>query len=1036
MTLAEIALKRPITTIMLFVSCVVFGLLSARLLKLEFFPELDAPFIFVSVPYPGATPKEVEREIVRPLEESLATISGIDNMYTTADENGASFFLVFDWNRNIKVKLSEVREKVDAARGELPSDVQRIQVLKFSTNDEAVLQIRLSSTTGNLLDAYDLLERRIKRPLERIPGVASVELSGVQPNEVRIDLLPERIAAHNVDLNALSARLSAANFSTSAGLIHDGEHRYRVQPIGEIRTIEEYGNLVIGEAGLRLRDVAEIRFAQRKIDFRRILNGNYAVGVDVRRERGANLVEVCDRVLAEVRKIEASGALAGIELYMIGNQGESVTSSLGALSKSGIEGMLFSVLILYFFLRHWPSTLMVSLSVPICIAISLGAMYFLGLTLNVLTMMGLLLGIGMLVDNAVVVTESIFQQREKNPDDKIGTAIEGTRMVQLAVSAGTLTSIIVFLPNVFGGTTQVGVFLYYVAMPMSVALLASWFVAVTIIPMLAARIPPPKLAQVRIVERWKDQYERLLRWSLTHRGWSIVGVLLILASVAIPASFVKTDFFGGDADRDFAIGYELNGRYRLEQMEKAAREVEAFLIKHKEEFEIESVYSWMSESDGGMQTRLQLLKGDAAQKPVEEIKQAVREGLPKLAIGKPVVDMRFGPGGGNAGGGAETQSLNISITGDSTEVLNDLAKDVARLLGRNAEFAEVRVDNAQQQQEIQLRIDRDRAANLGFDPAQVGRLVQVAMRGVPLREFRMGDTEVPVWLRFKDAESMSLDTLKEVRVTKADGQSVPLSTLVTVDMSPGATAISRQNRKTSANVTLELKPKGDMGAATKAIEAALTTYPFPSGYGYNMGQRFEEDADAAIEMLFLLFLSVVLIYMVMAALFESLIYPLAILVSIIYAVVGVWWTFLIWDTTFSVMAFIGIMILTGVVVNNGIVLVEHVNTLRRMGYTRDEALVMGGKERLRPILITTGTTFLGLLPLCISDVGIGGGGPAYYPMARAIAGGLVFSTVITLLVLPTIYAVLEDAGERVRASWRRAGGAGRVVAEPASNQSS
>ncbi|MBK8066603.1 MAG: efflux RND transporter permease subunit [Rhodanobacteraceae bacterium] len=1029
MTLAEIALKRPVTTIMLFISCVVFGLLSARLLKLEFFPEVDAPFILVQVPYPGATPKEVEREIVRPLEESLSTISGIDNMFANADENGATFFLVFDWNRNIKVKLSEVRERVDAARGELPQDIQRILVQKFSTNDEPVLQVRLSSTTGNLLDAYDLLERRIKRPLERIPGVAAVELSGVEPSEVRIDLLPERIAAHNIDLNALSQKLQSANFSTSAGLIHDGEHRYRVQPIGEIRDLSEYGNLIIGEGGLRLKDIAEVRYAQREINFRRILNGNYAVGVDIRRERGANLVDVCSRVMAEIRKIEASGALAGIEIYIIGDQGEGVTSSMGELVKAGWEGMLFSLLVLYFFLRHWPSTLMVSLSVPICIAISLGGLYFIGLTLNVLTMMGLLLGIGMLVDNAVVVTESIYQQREKRPEDKIGTAIEGTRMVQLAVSAGTLTSIIVFLPNVFGGTTQVGLFLYYVAVPMSVALLASWFVAVSIIPMLAARIEPPKgLAQVQIVERWKAVYGRTLRWSLQHRGWSWVGILGILFSVAIPGAFVKTDFFGGDADRDFAVGYELNGRYRLEQMEQAARTVEEYLLRHKQEFEIESVYSWISE-DQGMQTRLQLVKGEDAKRPVEEIKEAVRKGLPQLAVGKAVVDLRFGPGGGNAGGGSQTPSVQVNITGDSTEVLTELARDVTRLLARNEMFADVRVDNAQEQQEVQLRVDRERAANLGFDPAQVGRLIQVAMRGVPLREFRQGDTEVPVWLRFKDAERLSLDELKVIRVTRADGESVPLSALVSVDMSPGPTGIGRQNRKTGTSITLDLKPKSDMGEARQAIESTMKEYPFPAGYGYDLGQRFEDDAAAANEMLFLLLLSIVLIYMVMAALFESALYPLAILTSIIFAVIGVWWTFLVWDTTFSVMAFIGIMILIGVVVNNGIVLIEHVNTLRRQGYSRDEALILGGVERLRPILITTGTTFLGLLPLCISDVGIGGGGPAYYPMARAIAGGLVFSTAITLLVLPTMYAAVEDLGERVKGHWRRAGGQPAMAVE-------
>jgi HAE1 family hydrophobic/amphiphilic exporter-1 len=1024
MTLVEIALKRPVTTIMLFVSCVVFGLLSARMLKLEFFPELDAPFILVQVPYPGSTPKEVEREIVRPLEESLATISGIDRMFANADENGAFFFLVFDWGRSLKVKLAEVRERVDAARAELPSDIQRIQVLKFSTNDEPVLQIRLSSTEGNLLDAYDLLERRIKRPLERIPGVAAVELSGVEPNEVRIELLPERIAAHGIDLNQLAQRLQRANFSSSAGLIHDGGLRYRVQPVGEVRDLAEYGELIVADAGVRLRDVAEIRYAPREIRYRRILNGHYAVGVDIRRERGANLVDVCQRVLEEVEQIRRSGALAGIELYLIGNQGEGVSASLGELSNAGWQGMLFSIAVLFFFLRHWPSTLMVSLSVPICMAISLGAMYFLGLTINVLTMMGLLLGVGMLVDNAVVVTESIFQQREKNPADRIGTAIEGTRMVQLAVSAGTLTSIIVFLPNVFGGTTQVGVFLYYVAMPMAIALLASWFVAITIIPMLAARIAPPKgIGEVRIVERWKDSFERLLRWSLAHRRATLASIVLLFASIAIPLHYVKTDFFGGNDDRDFAIRYELNGRYQLDQLEEAARSVEAWLAERKEELEIDSIYSWISE-DQGMQTRLQLLKGSAAKKSVEEIQQIIREGLPALAIGRARVGGNFG---GPGGGGDDGKTLAINITGDSTEVLLDLAVDVARQLETIEEFAEVRSGESNRQQEIQVRVDRERAASLGFEPAQVARLIQVAMRGVPLREFRQGDTEVPVWLRFKDAEELSLEGLKAIRVTRPDGASVPLSALVDIDMHPAATQISRDNRKTAERITLELKPEANPKRARERMEAVLKAYPFPTGYGYDLGQRFAQDDSAAKEMIFLLLLSIVLIYMVMAALFESPLYPLSIMVSIMFAVVGVYWTFLITATTFSVMAFIGIMILVGVVVNNGIVLIEHFNTLRRAGFDRDEALIMGGKERLRPILITTGTTVLGLLPLCVSDVSIGGNGPPYFPMARAIAGGLVFSTGVTLLVLPTVYAALEDAAIRIRQVWRRAAPGGAVA---------
>lgn len=1020
MTLAEVALKRPVTIVMLFVSLVVFGLISTRLLKLEYFPEFDAPFILVSVPYPGGSPKEVEREIVRPLEESLATISGIRSLYAQADENGANFFMQFDWGRSIKIKLAEVRERVDAVRGELPDDIQRIQILKFSTNDEPVLQIRLSSLEGDISGSYELLERRLKRPLERIPGVAAVELSGVEPDEIHIDLLPERIASHGIDLNSLAGRLQQASFATSAGLIHAGDFRYRVQPMGELRSLEEYGNIVVGRDGVRLRDVAEIRKAPREQNFRRILNGNYAVGVDIRRERGANLVEVCDAVMAEVRRIETTGALPGIELYLIGNQGEGVRTSMLELAGAGWQGMLFALLVLYFFLRHWPSTLLVTLAVPICLAMTLGALYFMGLTLNILTMMGLLLGVGMLVDNAVVVTESIFQQREKNPDDLYGTAIEGTRMVQLAVSAGTLTSIIVFAPLVFGGTTQVGLFLYYVAVPLSFALLASWFVSVSIIPMLAARVDlRGGMNQVQMIERWKDLYEGCLRWTLHHRGKTLLGVLLLALSVVVPAKYVKTDFFGGDEDRDFSIGYELNGRYRLAQLEEAVRTVEAYLLSQKEALEIDSVYSFVSE-DRGLVTRVNLYTGDNARLPVDDIKEKVREGLPKLAIGKPLIDANMGPGGGGGGQGDDNK-LTVNIVGDSTEVLVPLAKDVARVLEGLPVLNDVRVAQAEEQQEVQVTVDRDRAASLGFSAAQVARLVQIAMRGAPLREFRTEDGEVPVWLRFKDAERLSLDGLKQIRVTRGDGTSVPLDALVDIDFSPGPSAITRQNRQTSRAIDATLAPGADMGDARLQIREAMKAFPFPAGYAYDEGQRFQDDERAAQEMVFSLLLAIVLIYMLMAALFESALYPISIMVSILFAVVGVYWTFLIWSTTFSVMAFIGVMILIGVVVNNGIVLIEHVNTLRRAGYSREEALAIGGRERLRPILITTATTVLGLMPLCISDVSIGGNGPPYFPMARAIAGGLVFSTIVTLLVLPTMYAGVEDLAAWAKERWRLAG---------------
>jgi hydrophobic/amphiphilic exporter-1 (mainly G- bacteria), HAE1 family len=678
--------------------------------------------------------------------------------------------------------------------------------------------------------------------------------------------------------------------------------------------------------------------------------------------------------------------------------------------------------VLYFFLRHWPSTFMVSLAVPICLTMTLGAMYFIGLTLNVLTMMGLLLGVGMLVDNAVVVVESIYQQREKKPGDSRGAAIEGTRLVQLAVTAGTLTSIIVFLPNVFGSTTQVGVFMYYVAVPLTIALLCSWLVSVSLIPMLATRVQPPQgISQIKIVERWKDQYERLLRWTLRSRWKTVLCMLLLVLSCAVPLKFIKFDFFAGAPDRTFRANWEIQGNYPIPELEKAARAFETFLLTNKDKYEIDSVYSYVAPF--GMSTRIQLLDAKSGGLGPDEVQELIRTDMPKFAVGKP----NFGQGGG-FGGGSNTSSdeIELQIQGDSSEVLAALSQDVARFLqAKVPELKDVRSDLGNDQKEIQISIDRARAANLGFSAQQIASTVQVAMRGSPLREFRTEEGEVPMWLRFKDSETISLDTLQQVRLTRPDGTSVPLSSVVTVRNAPGPMAINRQNARTSVTIRATKTKESSLNELRPKIDTAMKEFPFPPGYGLDYGQSFDNEGKAGAEMVALNLLAFVFIYMVMAALFESFLHPLSILISVVFSIVGVLWTFLIWPTTFTVMAFIGIMILMGVVVNNGIVLIEHVNTLRKEGFPRAEALVLGGKERLRPILITTACTVLGLAPLCFGATSIGGNGPAYFPMARAIAGGLIFSTIVSLVVLPTMYAIIDDMARW----WRGLQAAKRLAAE-------
>lgn len=462
MSIAELSLKRPVSTIMFFISLMVIGAIAAVRLPLEFFPAVDAPFVFVNIPYPGSTPAEIERTITRPVEEALSTIPGIRRMNSSSRPDAAQVFMQFDWGEEVAIKASEVRSRIDAIRADLPSDLQRYFVQKFSTADAPVLAVRLASTQ-DLGRSYDLIDKRIKRRLERIPGIARAEINGISPPELEIELNADRVTAYGVNLNQLAQVLSQMNFSVSAGLIDDGTRRFRVQPIGEFKSIDEIRDLVIDGKGLRLSDIATVTLQPGEVQVRRHLDFKPAVGIDIYKERQANLVDAGRRAYAEVEEIQKDPALGGIEIYTLDHQAEGVVSSLKDLAEAGFIGTVLSVVVLFFFLRHWPSTLMISSAVPVCFVITLGLMYFFGLSLNVLSMMGLLLGVGMVVDNAVVAVESIQQQREKHPGDPVKASILGVRNVAIALSAGTICHCIVFLPNIFGEPNQISIFLSHVA---------------------------------------------------------------------------------------------------------------------------------------------------------------------------------------------------------------------------------------------------------------------------------------------------------------------------------------------------------------------------------------------------------------------------------------------------------------------------------------------------------------------------------------------------------------------------------------------
>jgi HAE1 family hydrophobic/amphiphilic exporter-1 len=937
-----------------------------------------------------------------------------------------------DWSRNVAIAASEARERIDAIRDELPAELQRYFVAKIDTGDQPVLRVRLASDTQNLTGAYDLIDREFKRRIERIPGVAKVEVSGAPPNEVEIAIAPDRLTAHGISLNDLTKTLQAVNFSVSAGVVDEGGQRLRVQPVGELKDLSQLTGLVIGTSGVRLGDIADVRLKPARMDYGRRLDGRPAVGLDIFKEREANLVEVSGNALKEVEAIRQDPAMRGIQVKVIDNQGDNVTSSLASLAEAGGIGLILSIAVLFFFLRHWPSTLMVTLAIPICFVMTLGFMYFAGVTLNILSMMGLLLAVGMLVDNAVVVVESIYQEREKNPGQPRLASILGTRHVAIALSAGTLCHCIVFVPNLFGERNFLAIYLSQIAITISVSLLASWLVAVSLIPMISARLKtPPTVSRENLskglIPRLQARYARLLRWTLEHRGKSVLGIVLIIAVSIVPMMLTKKNMFGGDGGEQVGINYQWKGSYTKEQISDEVLRVEEFLDANRKKFHVKQIYSYFSEQ-GDANTVVTFDSKDA--KVTKPLGDAISKALPKSAR----ATITLGNNGDNGGGPG--QNVQVQLVGDSTQTLEDLADDIVPILARRKELRDVSVDAGDRNNELTIHVDRERAAAFGFSAEDVSRFVGLALRGAPLREFRRGETEVPVWVRFAGAENYGVEDIASFTVRAPDGRTVPLLSMVDVSVLPSATAIRRVNRQTALTITAKLPDKVTMPEARKAMEGALKSIAFPAGYSYTFeGSAFGDEDDAMKQMMFNLVIALLMIYIVMSAVFESLLFPAAIMSGVLFSIFGVFWLFWLTGTEFNIMAFIGILVLMGVVVNNGIVMIEHINNLRRRGMSRTDALVEGSRERLRPILMTMGTAILAMVPIALQTSEASNNMPAYYPMARAIAGGLAFSTIVSLLFLPTIYAMLDDmrhATSRVIAKARGTrhdgGAAGATVA--------
>lgn len=1000
MGLTFFSLRRPVTLAMVFVSVLLLGSVSLLKLPLDFLPRVEFPFIAVYIPYQNGLPTENEREIVRPIEEVLATLGGVREIRSYSDADAVQVGVNFDWGRDVNLLRMEVKERIDQIRGDLPADIRQIMLLTFNSNDIPIIEGRISAKGRDLSESWDLLDQKIIAPLQRIPGVGRVNIDGVNPTQVSVYLLFDKIMEHNVDVSRLFQELQAANVELTVGRVTDGGLRYDVRTVSGLQGAEDLKELPISASGLRLKDVAEVVYGAPALSYGRILNQEPAIAFWIQKASGYNTVEVCREVEAELARINQDPALAGINSFAFFNQADQITDSLRSLLQGGLFGSALAVIILYIFLRRLSMTLVVSVAIPVSILGTAIFMFLSGGSLNVLTMMGLMLGVGMLVDNAVVVLESIHRRQHLGATP-VAAAARGTKEVGRAIVASTLTTIIVFAPIVLSRADEMTVWLGEVGVTISVTLIFSLLVSLTVIPALSVRMTRGS-GRIQEDARWlrwlKGRYLRVLRWTaLKHPLVTALVIMPLVLGLTVGAMQITN--FKPDVEGD--AGIQRTSLYvRLDYSDSVDKHLSKacvqkavdYLENRREELDVRDIYAFYGADVAGVTL---FFNDDVVDNDFfHQVREDLRENLPVQAG----VHYRFG---GDDGQDSGARTFSLTISGEETEFLEDFVAEAKRRLATVEGISDLRSDNEGGKSEIQVRVDAQQAGRFGISPQTVSEIMNLTYRGVLLPRLQTGEKEIDMVVSLYPEDTESLENLALLTVGAVNDQPVQLGQVAEFHFGNSPERIFRRDQR--SGITISGTWDGErLDEALQRIRPLMDGMELPLGYDWNFGSNIVRAQQQQSEMGMNMLLALACVFFVMASLFESLIYPLVVMGTVPFASLGVFWLMMATGTPFNMMAMIGIVILIGVVVNNGIVLIDHINNRRRGGQGLDEALVEACAERLRPILMTAGTTILGLLPLAVFH-GAHVGGAEYYPMARAISGGLASSTLLTLLVLPTYY---------------------------------
>ncbi|KLI19986.1 efflux RND transporter permease subunit [Brachyspira hyodysenteriae] len=1016
----ELVVKRPVAVFMCMIAVLILGFVSLSKLAVDFLPDMELPYITVSTEYENAGPEEVEKSVTRIVENAVATVSDINTITSTSEEGKSSVFIEFNWGTDLAVATADVREAIDGIKNSLPDDADSPTVLKFSTDMTPIMEIAFFGT-DNLGALYTLIDNQILNKIEQASGVARAEIRGGLKTEMKVDLVLNRLHAYGIDINSIVSLLSSENQNLSGGDTYEGVYKYTLRTMGEFTTPEDIENTVVAlktnDTPIKLKDIG--RVYQGYSDDSEIvkINGMPAISVSVNKESGGNSVNVSKAVKRQLANLNLP---EGVEYEILFNSADNVNEAINGVLDTAWQGGLFAVIILMLYLWNVKTVSIIAVSIPISIIITFTLMYFMGITLNIISLSGLVLGIGMMVDNSIVVLENIFYYRN-NGYGKYSSAINGTSTVALAISASTLTTIAVFLPFLFV-EGQTGQLFRDLCITVTVSMIGSLFVALTIVPMLGARlvtnkktkflIPIENFVNDKFHSKINNLYSNLLSYSIKNKkkvfisSLSVVFVIIILGLI-----FIGKEGFPTSDEGQFKIEVKMPVGTKSEQTQAFITRMEGDIQDAiGEDFDRMQSRVKSGSEENAAEIRVQLReKSEGRKLSVDEYIEITRNALVSYPAQINISAITTSAiGGGGRDGGTGGQEIEIELVGDDLDKSTEIANNIINAISSIEGIREPRLTRDDSNPELKIYVNREIAAKMGINVNTIANIIKTSFAGTTATTMTPANsdvTDIDVNVQLGEPDRLKIDDISRLMIPTTAGI-VPISSIATVEKSYGPTEIERKDSTRITTIKASAYNRA-LSEIMQDVQENISSKVFlPSGFTINYAGDFEDMKEAFLQLIQAFILALVLVYAIMASQFESFIAPFVIALAIPFGFAGSLLALFIGRQTLSVYSGIGFIVLIGIVVNNGIVLIDYMNQLmHEKNINGDEAALESGPRRLRPVLMTTLTTILGLLPMALSG---GSGNEMYQPLSIAILGGLLVSTAFTLIIVPTVYAAIRN----------------------------